>query len=322
MAQVLRHLPLTHDPRFLGQIGDDAVVYRVADDLAVVQSVDYITPVVDDPYTFGQIAAANALSDIYATGATPAFALNLAGYPVRSLPLAHLEQILSGGADKVAEAGAVIAGGHSIEDHAPKYGLAVTGFVHPDRVVTKGGGRPGDVLFLTKPLGSGIITTALDRREVLPEVEKRILPIMAALNRDAAAAMVRVGASACTDVTGFGLLGHLHSLAAASGLSAVVRAAAVPVLSEALELTESDVVSTGTRNNMRYLAEHVTWEASVTRQWRLLLCDAQTSGGLLIAVSAARQAAMERALAEAGCLCYAQIGELAPGKAGHLNVRR
>ena len=320
MAQVLRCLPPVRDPRFLGKIGDDAVVYRVSPDLAVVQTVDYITPVVDDPYAFGEVAAANALSDIYATGATPVFALNLIGFPVRSLPLAHMEQILRGGAAKANEAGVVIAGGHSIEDHAPKYGMAVTGFVHPDRLVTKAGGRPGDILFLTKPLGSGVITTALDQRLAPPELEARVLPVMAALNRGAAEAMLQVGATACTDVTGFGLLGHLHELAKASGLAARVRGGSVPVLPEARDLALRGALSDGTRKNIRFLAECVSWDRGVSDDERLILCDAQTSGGLLIAVPAARRPEITVALEHAGCLAGAEIGELIEGAPGRLLI--
>lgn len=304
----------------MAKIGDDAVVYRIADDLAIVQTIDYITPVVNDPYAFGQVAAANALSDVYAMGATPIFALNLIGFPVRSLPLAHMEQVLLGGAAKAAEAGVVIAGGHSIEDPAPKYGLAVTGFVHPDRLVTKAGGRPGDVLLLTKPLGSGVITTALDQGLAALEVESAVLPLMMALNRSAAEAMMQVGPSACTDVTGFGLLGHLHELARASGVAAHVRVGAVPVLPEARGLFQRGAVSAGTRRNSRFVAEQVAWQAQVSEEDRMMLCDAQTSGGLLIAVPETRRKDMMAALEQAGCLACAEIGYLADGVPGQLFV--
>lgn len=296
------------------------MVYRLSDELAVVQTVDYITPVVDDPYAFGQVAAANALSDIYAAGAQPAFALNLVGFPVRSLPLAHMEQILLGGAAKAAEAGVAIAGGHSIEDHAPKYGLAVTGFVHPDRLITRAGGRAGDWLFLTKPLGIGVITTALDQGLVDGDLLDRVLPIMTALNRGAAAAMAAVGASACTDVTGFGLLGHLHELARASGVAAVIEPHRVPVIPEAPEYARRGAISSGTRNNLRFLTEHVDWEPGVDEVQRLLLADAQTSGGLLIAVPPDRAEAMAAALAAEGCLACAPIGRLVAGAPGRIRV--
>lgn len=301
-------------------MGDDAAVYRISDDLAVVQAVDYITPVVNDPYAFGQVAAANALSDLYAMGATPVFALNLIGFPVRSLPLGHMEQILQGGAAKAAEAGVVIAGGHSIEDPAPKYGLAVTGFVHPARLVTKAGGRPGDVLLLTKPLGTGVITTAIDEGLAPPELEQRVLPVMTALNRGAAEAMVRVGATACTDVTGFGLLGHLHDLARRSGVAARVDPARVPVLPEAREWAGRGAISSGTRGNLRDAESYVTWSPAVSEADRVLLCDAQTSGGLLVAVPPDREAEFARLLEAAGCLACGAIGELAEGPPGRLYV--
>ncbi len=304
----------------MGKIGDDAVVYRLSDDLAIVQTVDYITPVLDDPYSFGQVAAANALSDVYAMGATPLFALNLIGFPVRDLPLAHMEQILLGGAAKVAEAGAVVAGGHSVDDPSPKFGLAVTGLVHPDRLVTKAGGRHGDMLFLTKPLGSGAVVTALDRGLAGKDAESAVFPLMSALNRGAAEAMLRVGAAACTDVTGFGLLGHLHELAKASGLSARVQASAIPVLPEARGLLELGAVSDGTRRNVRFLRDLVDWGPEVSEEDRLMLSDAQTSGGLLIAVAEEKRDAMAVALREEGCLAWDEIGRLVEGPAGRLLV--
>lgn len=320
MTQVLRHLPSIKDPSFLGQIGDDAAVYRISKELAVVQTVDFITPVVNDPFAFGQVAAANALSDIYAMGAEPAFALNLIGFPVRSLSLEYMEQILAGGAAKAAEAGAAIAGGHSIDDYAPKYGLAVTGFVHPARLVTKSGGSPGDVLFLTKPLGSGSITTALDQGICDPGLEERIIQIMAALNRGASEAMVRVGATACTDVTGFGLLGHLHELARNSGVAAQVKASQVPFVTEVLKLIGRGAVSHGTRNNLKYLSEQVTWAPEISEAQRLLLCDAQTSGGLLIAVPSEKRQEMAEALKSSNCHAYEEIGRLVDGAPGTLRV--
>jgi selenide, water dikinase len=303
----------------LGKIGDDALVYRISSELAIVQTIDYITPVVDDPFAFGQVAAANALSDIYAMGATPVFALNLVGFPVRSLPIGHMEQILLGGVAIATEAGVTIAGGHSIEDPAPKYGLAVTGFVHPDRLVTKAGGHAGDVLFLTKPLGSGVMTTAFQSMGIA-ELEAEILPIMIALNRGASEAMVRIGATACTDVTGFGLLGHLHELARASGVAAQVKTSSIPILPRALDLASRGAISNGTRNNMRYLAEHVSWDLRVSAAQQVLLCDAQTSGGLLIAAPANLRAEMASALDQAGSISWTEIGELVVGTPGKLFV--
>lgn len=314
-------MPPVTDPKLLAHIGSDAAVYKVSDELAVVQTIDYITPVVDDPFLFGQIAAANALSDIYALGATPVYALNLIGFPVRSLPLGTMEAILQGGAAKAGEAGVSIAGGHSIEDHAPKYGMAVTGFVHPDRLVTSSGARPGDVLFLTKPLGSGVITTALDKGlHCDDDLVETVIALMAALNQGAAQAMLAVGVHGATDVTGFGLLGHLHEMALASGVSAVVEADRVPMLRGVLQLAEG-AVSNGTRNNVRFLQDHVTWSADVSQAHRIILSDAQTSGGLLIAVSPDRAEALAVALAAQGCLSCHAIGHLEAHTPGAIHVR-
>lgn len=285
-----------------------------------MQTVDYITPVVDDPYTFGAIAAANALSDVYAMGARPILALNLVGYPVKTLPMSLLGQILRGGADKLAEAGASLVGGHSIDDHEPKYGLAVTGLVHPERVVTKAGARAGDLLVLTKPLGIGIITTAIDRQLVSAETVQRAVDIMLRLNRDAAGAMCQVGVHACTDVTGFGLLGHLQEMVAASGVGARVVLSQVPVLEEAWELAARDCVPDGSHNNHRYLAEFVRYDPTITRAQQLVLCDAQTSGGLLMAVSSERVGTLLAAIEAAGPLEAAVIGEVTDAPAGRIGV--
>lgn len=314
-------MPPVTDPKLLAHIGADATVYKVSDELAVVQTIDYITPVVDDPYLFGQIAAANALSDIYALGATPAYALNLIGFPVRSLPLGTMEAILQGGASKAGEAGVSIAGGHSIEDHAPKYGLAVTGFVHPNRLVTSSGARPGDLLFLTKPLGSGIVTTALDQGlRCDDELVEAVTALMVSLNQGASRAMLEVGVHGATDITGFGLLGHLHELALASGVRAVVEVDRVPVLQGVLQLAEKGAVSNGTRNNLRFLQDHVTWAEGISPARRIILADAQTSGGLLIAVPPDRAGALTTALKQYGCLSVEAIGHLEPNSPGTIHV--
>jgi selenide,water dikinase len=300
-------------------VGEDACVYRLREDLALVQTVDFITPVLDDPRAFGAVAAANALSDVYAMGARPLFALNLVSYPVRSLPLGHLEAILAGGAEKAAEAGVAILGGHSVDDPTPKYGMAVTGLVDPARVVRTSGVRPGDRFILTKPLGIGVLTTAIDRGLAGPEAEARVLPVMAELNRAAAEAMQAVGAHACTDVTGFGLLGHLREMARQSGVAARVSLRRVPVLEGALELLREGAVSLGTQNNHRHLRDRVAWDEGVSREQRLLLCDAQTSGGLLIAASPDVADPLLAALSAAGCRA-AEIGEAMEGPAGQVTV--
>ncbi len=228
---MLRHIQPSDDPNLLigFEKGDDAAVYRLSDEIAVVLTVDLFTPVVDDPYQYGLIAAANAFSDIYAKGGRPLLALNVAGFP-RRLPLEILAEMLRGGADKAAEAGVIIVGGHTIDDAEPKYGLAVTGFVHPSKIVTNAGARPGDLLYLTKPLGLGVITTGIKQEKTPPGVAAEAVRVMETLNREASEAMLEAGAHACTDVTGFGLLGHLHEMVEAAGTGALVALPAVPVL--------------------------------------------------------------------------------------------
>ena len=313
----------TRDPRvLLGlEARDDAAVYAIRKDLALVQTVDFITPIVDDPYTFGAIAAANALSDIYAMGARPVTALNLVAFPIRSLPLTILQEILRGAAETVTEAGATTVGGHTIDDTDPKFGLCVTGLVHPDRIVRKTGGRPGDALILTKPLGTGILTTALDRRLIGEEGLQEAVKVMRTLNRAAADVMIEGGAHACTDITGFGLLGHLHEMAEASGVSARVLLDHVPVLSGVWELARRDAIPGGSRNNQRYLMEYVTWGEGIKPDEQVVLCDAQTSGGLLMAVPPRRRARLMAALRARGVMA-AEVGKLARGTPGRIQVTR
>lgn len=298
---------------------DDAAVFRLSDDMALVQTVDYITPIVDDPYTFGAIAAANALSDVYAMGAQPILALNLVGYPVKTLPMSVLGEILRGGADKVMEAGASLLGGHSIEDHEPKYGLTVAGLVHPGRVVRKGGAQPGDVLILTKPLGLGIITTGIDRQLVSTAIAQEAIDWMLKLNRAASEAMQQVGVHAATDVTGFGLLGHLHEMVTASGLGARLLLNQIPVFPSTWELVKQDCVPDGSHNNHRYLTDFVDYSPSITREEELVLCDAQTSGGLLIAVAPEQADTLLAALAQTPTLGTV-VGEIVPGPKGRIQV--
>ena len=313
----------TRDPRvLLGlEARDDAAVYALRRDLALVQTVDFITPIVDDPYTFGAIAAANALSDIYAMGARPVTALNLAAFPVRGLPLEILEAILRGAAETVMEAGATIVGGHTIDDPDPKFGLAVTGLAHPDRIVRKAGGRPGDALILTKPLGTGILTTALDRRLIGEEDLREAVTTMRSLNRAAAEAMVEVGVHACTDITGFGLLGHLHEMVETSGVSARVSLDRIPVLAGVWDLARGDAVPGGSRSNQRYLMEYVTWGEDIKPHEQVVLCDAQTSGGLLMAVPSRRKARLLASLQKRGVPAR-EIGKLFRGHPGRIHVSR
>lgn len=315
-------MPTASDPNLLSgfEHGADAAVYRLTDELAVVQTVDYITPIVDDPFAFGAIAAANALSDIYAMGARPILALNLVGYPIKTLPHGLLGDILRGGAAKLTEAGVTLGGGHSIEDLEPKYGLAVTGLVHPERIITNAGARPGDVLILTKPLGVGIITTGIDRQLVKGDVIERVTASMLQLNRVAAEAMLAVGVHACTDVSGFGLLGHLREMVEASGVGAKVSLNQVPILPEAWALVEQQAVPDGTHNNHQYLAEFVKWGRSLSPEAQLILCDAQTSGGLLMAAPPHRAPKLLKALRQAGVEAAAVIGEIIPEPTGQIRV--
>ena len=300
---------------------DDAGVYRVREDLAIVQTVDFFTAVVDDPYTFGQIAAANALSDIYAMGARPITALNVIAFPEGKMPLKVLTDILRGGLDKTLEARTSIIGGHTIKDDVPKYGLAVTGLVHPDQVLTNAGARPGDRLFLTKPIGSGIVATAIKQGRTSAEEEAEIIAVMAALNRGAADAMAGIDVHACTDVTGFGFLGHLHEMAEASGVSARVRSAAVPILDSARRHAGGGAVPGGSRANLAFVEPCVRFEDGIDEITRLLLADAQTSGGLLIAVAPGDADRLAERLRAAGVLA-AEVGEITAGRAGTMHVLR
>jgi selenide,water dikinase len=290
---------------------DDAGAYRLNDDLAIVQTVDFFTPIVDDPFDFGRIAACNAISDVYAMGATPISALNLVAFSIEQLGSEVLAQILRGGAEIAAQAGVAILGGHSIDDAEPKYGMAVTGVVHPDQLLTNAGGLPGDALVLTKPLGAGAVSTAVKRGLDAPLAEA--VTVMTTLNRDAATALRAVRAHGLTDVTGFGLMGHLHELALASGLAAEVQAAAVPAIEGVLELLadpDERAVAGGTRRNRAHAEEFAWFAEDVPEARRWLACDAMTSGGLLASVASE----------DAGEVPGAQIGRLVPGTPGTIRV--
>jgi selenide, water dikinase len=279
--------PLTRraDPRILvgRETFDDAGIFRVSDDLALVQTVDFFAPIVDDPYDFGQIAAANALSDVYAMGGEPLTALNIVAFPTGLLPLSVLSDILRGGQDKVHEAGAVVIGGHTVVDDEPKFGLSVTGRVHPDRMLTNAAARAGDRLVLTKPIGSGFVTTALKQAKLSVDQAADALAAMRTLNGVAAAAAVAVGARCATDITGFGLLGHASHIARASNVTLQIAAAAVPAYSAARAAWESGAGTGGAIRNADYLAPLVSWGAASAFE-RALFVDPQTSGGLLVAV--------------------------------------
>ena len=290
--------------------GDDAAVYRLTEDLAIIQTVDFFPPIVDDPYWYGAISAANSLSDVYAMGGRPILALNLLCFPV-ALDREVLGEILRGGHDKAHEAGVVIAGGHTTDDAEPKYGMAVTGVVKPGEQVGNAGALPGDALVLTKPIGTGIITTAGKNDNASDDVLRQAMEIMATLNRAACEAMLRVGVHACTDVTGFGLLGHLRRVAQESGVSARVNLGHVPVIPGAWELLEAGNVSGGTLRNLDSLEDLVRWHPDITNDAKLLLADAQTSGGLLVSLPQERLPAFIQEL-ESRHVPSAVIGEIIP----------
>jgi len=294
-------------------------VYRINDRQALVQSVDYFTPVVDDPFRFGEIAAANSLSDIYAMGCEPLFALNIIGFP-KELPLEILTQILQGGASKAAEAGIPIVGGHTVDDREPKYGLVVTAMTEIDRVVANRGARAGDDLILTKPLGSGIITTAIKKNLASPELIEKVSTLMGTLNRDAAAAMMQFSPHACTDVTGFGLLGHLHEMTTASRVGAELRFEDIPILEEVPELARKGLIPGGTRNNLKYLSEAVEWDPALSEMDRLILCDSQTSGGLLIAVAPTEKDHLIQELKKRNTLSAHCIGRFTEDPSGKIRI--
>jgi selenide,water dikinase len=314
-------LPLaTHPDLLVGAgTGDDAAVYRLDDKTALVVTVDFFTPITDDPYEFGLVAAANSLSDVYAMGGRPLIALNVVGFPV-NLVDAMLPQVLRGGYDKAAEAGCLIVGGHTVDDEEPKYGLSVVGLVEPGREVSNANAKPGDRLVLTKPIGTGIITTAAKAGTAPADALRTAVDTMAALNRGASEAMIKVGVNSCTDVTGFGLMGHLSSMVRGSGVGAVLRLGDVPVLPGARELLADGTAPGGTHRNLSSVDGFVDWDDSLTDQDRLLLCDAQTSGGLLISVPPDRLEALLSELRSAATPAVAVVGEITEGPSGRIRV--
>jgi selenium donor protein len=322
LEQVLAKLPRPVDTNVLvgTETADDAAVYRIDERTAIVQTVDFFTPVVDDPFQFGAIAAANSLSDIYAMGARPLFALSVVGFPSSRLPVSVLEDILNGARSKAEEAGISIIGGHTVDDTEPKFGLAVSGMVDPDKMVTNRGAVPGDVLVLTKPIGTGILSTALKQGLLEPGQIDLLMATMAALNKGAAEAMLAVGADACTDVTGFGLLGHLLEMMNGSNTSAVLEAGRVGILAGAAELAASGIAPGGSLNNLDFTKPSVEYSGRVSDLRRLLLNDAQTSGGLLIAVRGDRVEDLTKRLEESGVGGVYVIGKVVPEEPYRIKV--
>jgi selenium donor protein len=324
LEQVLADLPVPDDAQVLVGLNtaDDAAVYKLQDDTAIVQTVDFFTPIVDDPYHFGVIAAANAFSDIYAMGGRPVFALNIVGFPSNRLPMEILREILKGAQDKAKEAGVSIIGGHTVDDNEPKFGLAVTGLIHPEKILTNANAKPGDVLILTKPLGLGIIATAIKRGMVDKQTIEEAIGIMSTLNRKAADIMSEFKVNACTDITGFGLLGHLKEMVKASGVDAEVYAEKVPVIERAKDFITANVIPGGTLNNLDYVSACVEWPQEISRAIKIILCDAQTSGGLLISIPSNAGAKLEQALRVNNIAAASIVGQITCVGDGKIVVRQ
>ena len=300
---------------------DDAGVYRVTDDLAIIQTVDFFTPIVDDPYWFGQIAAANAFSDVYAMGGIPKTAMNLVAFPVKDMDMSILRQIIQGGLDKMNEAGVVLVGGHSVEDKELKYGLSVTGFIHPDRVLTKRNLKVGDGPILTKPLGIGIINTAIKGGLASKEIIQSVTQLMATLNREAAEVMKNYPVHACTDITGFGLLGHLTEMVQDSGCGIRIDSRRIPVLPETVSYAGMGLIPGGAFRNREFYQPIVTFDPSVERILQDILFDPQTSGGLLISVNRESADQLLQALKEKGIREASIVGEVVPEPKEKIIVR-
>lgn len=323
LMQVLRNLPpAPGNPDLLVGLdtSDDAGVYRLNDEMALVQTVDFFTPIVDDPYDFGQVAAANAISDIYAMGGKPLTVLNIVAFPISTLDKRILADILRGAADKVQEAGATLVGGHSIDDKEPKFGLAVTGLIHPGKVRTNAGAKPGDRLILTKPIGVGILTTSIKKDQLTEEETKRLTKVMTTLNKTAAEVMERYDVHACTDVTGFGLIGHALEMAKGSEAGLTITEKDVPLLPRVRELAEKGFVPGGTKNNFAHVQNDVTFPESMDQISRWILCDAVTSGGLLISVTGEQAEELLQELRNAGVEA-GLIGEVTAEHPAHITVK-
>ncbi|KML40791.1 segregation protein B [Cytobacillus firmus] len=309
------------DPNLLVGLdtSDDAGVYKINDETALVQTLDFFTPIVDDPYMFGQIAAANSLSDIYAMGGKPITVMNIVGFPISKLDKGILADILAGASDKVKESGAVLVGGHSIDDQEPKFGLSVTGTVHPERVRTNAGAKPGDKLILTKPIGVGILTQAIKRDMLDQEGIDRVMEVMAALNKEAAEAMDNYQVNACTDITGFGLLGHAMEIAEGSGTGITIESTAVPVLPKTRELAEQNIIPGGSKKNHKWLSGRIQYE-NIDDVDQVILCDAITSGGLLITVPESEAEPLLNDLKEKGVEWASIIGTVTDQNPGRITV--
>jgi selenium donor protein len=324
LEKILCDLQISTDPRIIvgTNTADDAAVYRLNEKTALVQTVDFFTPIVDDPYKFGVVAVANSLSDIYAMGAKPLFALNIVGFPSNRLPMEVLKKILQGAQDKAEEAGISIIGGHTIDDPEPKYGLVVLGLVHPDKILTNSNAQPGDALILTKPIGLGIISTAVKKGLTTKETEDRAFEIMSTLNDKAAEIMSFSPVNSCTDITGFGLMGHLKEMSQASKVNSEIILDNVPTILEAWDLISNNIIPGGTLNNLDYVSEFVSWDTGITRSEKIMLCDAQTSGGLLISLPGKYKEKILKELKAKGIKDAACIGAFTKKGSGIILVKK
>jgi selenide, water dikinase len=318
----LKDLPIPRDPRVLVGLdtSDDAGVYRLTDEIALVQTVDFFTPIVDDPFTFGQVAASNALSDVYAMGARPLTAMNLVAFPIKTLSPTLLREILLGGLSKTTEAGVALMGGHTVEDPELKYGLSVTGIVHPEEILSNAGARPGDRLVLTKPIGTGIISTALKGGMASEEATRRMVECMVSLNSKASEKMRLFGAHGCTDITGFGFLGHALEMATASQVGMVIHSERIPCLQGALEYAGLGLLPAGAHSNRSFFSCKVEVDPAVPALRVDLLYDPQTSGGLLIALPPGREDALVEALRNEGIVEASVVGEVLGGPPGTIKL--
>ncbi len=322
LERILADLPKPRDANALVGLdtGDDAAVYKLSDEMAIIETVDFFTPIVDEPYHFGAIAAANSFSDVYAMGGKPLFALNIVGFPSNRLPMQVLKEIFRGAQDKAEEAGVSILGGHTVDDPEPKFGLAVTGIVHPDKILSNATAKPGDVLILTKPLGLGILTTAIKRGMVDKQTQEKAIALMSMLNRKASEVMSGFNVNACTDITGFGLLGHLKEMVRGSRVDAVLQADSVPVIDAVKDLIAANIIPGGTLNNLEFVSDCVKWDQGISKTMQILLCDAQTSGGLLISIPEIAGKKLQQALQREGIEVATMIGRITASGTGQISV--
>jgi selenide,water dikinase len=322
LDQILKGLPIPKDPKVLVglETSDDAGVYQLSDEVALVQTVDFFTPIVDDPFTFGQIAVANALSDVYAMGGAPLTAMNLVAFPIKILSSSILEEILLGGLSKMKEAGVALVGGHSVEDPEIKYGLAVTGLIHPQKILTNANAKPGDQLVLTKPLGTGIIATALKGGMASEEAVGKMVESMVALNRKASEWMKTFGAHGCTDITGFGFIGHALEMATASQVGLVIQSKNIPIFPEALEYARLGLIPGGAHSNRQFFSCKVEIQSNVNELLLDILYDPQTSGGLLISLTSGEAEKLVDVLKKEGHVHSSIVGEVVERPPGRIQL--